>query len=308
MSDAPTRSLMSKTYVLVVGSIVIFLSFFVSRISTEQYFRGIEEARATGLSGTAWDTRSMYTSHSLVPASEPSFEFRSDAVARTAQLHECTSTFENDVASLRKTVAAHHGYFENLRTQTQSGRGRLLSVSLAVPSPEFETTVAELKSIGRLVSISEAGEDANVRLANQARQITEAQNRLARLQRLQKDHNAKLRDALTLEREIEQAAAAVSQREREQENIQSMVAQSHISLMLLEDYRAPFNARLDGQWLRIHNALIEGVGAIVSTVAMLLALALQYGLPFAFWLAVLYFPVRAIRHHLRRAPAPTPAA
>jgi hypothetical protein len=165
-----------------------------------------------------------------------------------------------------------------------------------------------LKSIGRLVSISEAGEDANVRLANQARQITEAQNNLARLERLQKDHNAKLRDALTLEKEIEQAAAAVSQGEREEESVRATVAQSHISLMLLEDYRAPFNAKIDGQWLQIRNASVEGVGAIVSTVGMLLALLLQYGLPLAFWLAVLYLPIRAIRQYFHRAPSPTAAA
>jgi hypothetical protein len=98
----------------------------------------------------------------------------------------------------------------------------------------------------------------------------------------------------------------VSEREREQENLQSTIAKSHISLMLLEDYRAPFNAGLDGKSLQLRNALIEGVGAIVSTVAMLLALALRYGLPLAFWLTVLYFPDRAIGHHVRRTPAPAP--
>jgi hypothetical protein len=182
----------------------------------------------------------------------------------------------------------------------------LLSVALAVPAPEFDGAVTELKSIGRLVAISEAGEDANVRLANQARQVAEAQTNVARLQRLQKDHSAKLIDALTLEKEIGQAASAVSEREREQENLQSTIAKSHISLMLLEDYRAPFNAGLDGKSLQLRNALIEGVGAIVSTVAMLLALALRYGLPLAFWLTVLYFPDRAIGHHVRRTPAPAP--
>jgi hypothetical protein len=308
MPDATSRTSMPKTYLLVVGSIVIVLSYFVSRLPMEQHSIAVDNARASGLSGTTWNTRSMWTSHSLVPAGTSPFEFRIDAMARTAELRECTSTFENDIASLRKTIAAHHGYFENLSTQTQSGRGRLLSVYLAVPSPEFESTVAELKSIGRLVSISEAGEDANVRLANQARQIAEAQDKLVRLERLQKNHDAKLRDALTLEKEIEQAAAAVSEAEREEESVRATVAQSHISLMLAEDYRAPFNAKIDGQWLQIRNASVEGVGAIVSTVGMLLGLALQYGLPLAFWLAVLYFPVRAIRQYFRRAPAPTVAA
>jgi hypothetical protein len=308
MPETSIQRPISKKFVLIVGLIVIVLSYFVSRVAMERYFGGIEQSRATGLSATSWDTSSMWAFSPLLQHHE-SVDFASGSVARAAQLRECTSNFDSDLASLRKIVAAHKGYFEDLRTQTQSGRGRLLSVALAVPSTEFEPAVAELKSIGRLVSISEAGEDANVRLANQARQLAEAQTNLVRLQQLQKDHTAKLLDALTLEKEIAQAAAAVSEREREQQDLQSTVAKSHISLMLLEDYRAPFNAELDGQWLQLRNALIEGVGAIVSTVGLLLALVFQYGVPLVFWLAVLYFPARAIRRHLRRpsAPAPIPA-
>jgi Domain of unknown function (DUF4349) len=307
MPDTPSRTPMPKALVLVVGAIVIFASYFVSRLSIEQHLAAVGSARVTGLSAPTWDTGSTWTSHSLTPTTTSPFEFRPDAVARTAQIRECTSTFENDLASLRKTVATHRGYFESLRTQAQSGHGWLLSVYLAVPPVEFESTVAELKSIGRLVSISEAGEDANVRLATQARQVTEAQNKLARLERLQKGHDAKLRDALSLEKEIEQAAASVSLLEGEDENVRATVAQSHISLMLAEDYRAPLDAKVDGQWLQIRNASVEGVGAIVSTVGMLLAVVLQYGLPLVFWLAVLYFPVRAIRQYFRRATAPTAA-
>jgi len=309
MSDAPNRHLMSKTSVLIVGSIVIVFSYFVSRMSVQQYFASIDDARATGLSATTWDPRSMWMSSSVLPRNE-AFDGRNNGIARAAHLRESTSNFDDDIAALHKIVAVHHGYFEDLRTQTQTRRGRLLSVALAVPAPEFDGAVTELKSIGRLVAISEAGEDANVRLANQVRQVAEAQIKVARLLRLQKDHSAKLIDALTLEKAIGQAASAVSEREREQENLQSTIAKSHISLLLLEDYRAPFNARLDGESLQLRNALIEGVGAIVSTVAMFLALALRYGLPLAFWLTVLYFPARAIRHYSRRTPAPssTPVA
>jgi hypothetical protein len=122
MPDVTSRTSMPKLYVLVVGSIVILLSYFVSRLSMEQHFAAVDNARAP--SAPTWDTGSMWTSHSLIPASVSPFEFRPDAVTRSAQLRESTSTFENDIASLRKTVAAHHGYFENLRTQTQSGYPR----------------------------------------------------------------------------------------------------------------------------------------------------------------------------------------
>jgi len=314
MTEKTAQRLMSKKYFLIIGSLIIVLSYFVSRIAVERFVAGVEQSRATGLSATSWDLGSMWVESPLLSLLRPSesvdFARTSGSVIRAAQLRECTSRFDDDVASLRRIVAAHRGYFEDLRTQTQSGRGRLLSVSLAVPTTEFDPTLSELKSIGRLVAVSEAGEDANVRLATQGRQLAEAKTNLERLKRLQSDHTAKLLDALALEKEIAQAAGTVSQSEREQESLQSVVARSHIALLLLEDYRAPLNARLDGQWLQLRNASIEGVGAIISSVGLLFALLLQYGLPLAFWLAVFYFPGRAIRQYFRRptAPAPTPAS
>ena len=311
MAETTGHRLISKKFFLIVGLLVVVFSYFVSRIAMERFVAGVEQARATGLSATSWDLGSMFASPSFLSRGEHAdFATTSGNVIRMAQLRESTSNFDNDVALLRKIVAAHRGYFEDLRTQTQSGRGRLLSVSLAVPATEFEPALSELKSIGRLVAVSEAGEDANVRLATQARQLAEAKTDLDRLKRLQSDHTAKLLDALALEKEIAQAAGAVSATEREQESLHSVLAKSHISLLLLEDYRAPFNAKLDAQWLQLRNASIEGIGAIISSVGLLFAVVLQYGLPLAFWLAILYFPARAMRRHLRRPimPEPTPAS
>jgi hypothetical protein len=75
---------------------------------------------------------------------------------------------------------------------------------------------------------------------------------------------------------------------------------------MLEDYRAPFDAEVDGASLNIRNAAIEGVGAIFSTVASLFAAMLQFGLPVGFWIALLYFPARATYRRFRRLAPPAP--
>jgi hypothetical protein len=76
----------------------------------------------------------------------------------------------------------------------------------------------------------------------------------------------------------------------------------------LEDYRAPLEAKLDGEPLRLRNALVEGVGTIFSTVGLVLGVLLEYGLPLLFWVALLFFPVRmAWRHSHRSRPSPAAA-
>ncbi len=90
--------------------------------------------------------------------------------------------------------------------------------------------------------MSQAGEDSAVKLASAGRRLAAAQTNLSRLQKLQRERKGELRDAVVLEKDIAQAAEAVAENERLQENLQSTVAQAHIHFTLLEDYRAPFQA------------------------------------------------------------------
>jgi hypothetical protein len=146
------------------------------------------------------------------------------SICRSAELRARTSSFDRSVASLHQVVSAHHGYFDDLRTESRSGQGRLLSVALAVPASEFDTALTDLQRIGRIVAIAEAGEDTAVRLASQARRFAAAQTNVTRLQKLKRERTDKLLDALTLEKEIGQANEAVGEAQRQQEVLQSTVA------------------------------------------------------------------------------------
>jgi hypothetical protein len=83
-------------------------------------------------------------------------------------------------------------------------------------------------------------------------------------------------------------------RRRPQEALQSTVAEARISSLLFEDYRAPLNAKLNGEPLRLHHALVAGVGTILSTAGIVLGILLEYGLPLLFWCAPLFFPGRRV--------------
>jgi uncharacterized protein DUF4349 len=188
-------------------------------------------------------------------------------------------------------------------TESHSGFGRALAAGLVVPSEEFDATMSELQTVGRVESGSQAGEDSVIRMAAAARRINEAQKNLSRLQKLQRERKGELRDAVALEKDIAQADAAVSEATRVHEDLLSTVAQSRIRVTLIEEYRVPLRITLPDSQLEIRNALTEGIGAIFSSVSLGVSILLGYGLPLLFWLAILFFPLHAMRRRFRRTAA-----
>ena len=304
MSNRPVQFSWKKRLTLVVVGCLVFLLVFVIaiRITVQQMFMGIASSRANGLSALAWDVGSMWSSAMSGPMLQRSG--RDEWIARAADIRAHSSSFDQSVASLHNVVEAHRGYFEDLRTESQSGFGRSLAAAIAVPSDQFDGTLSELRAIGRIASISQSGVDSAVKIANAARHLSTAQTNLSRLQKLQRERKGELRDAVALEKDIAEANESAAQAEREQESLKSTVMLSHIQFTLLEDYRAPLEVSAADSLLLLRNAFVQGVATIFSTFSFVVGCLLVYGLPLLFWLAVLFFPLRAIRRHFHRAPVP----
>jgi hypothetical protein len=301
MSQTSTRPSWRKRILLVfLGTFGFILLFVLAlRITVTQMFRGIEAQRSTGLSAAAeWDTRSMWSNG----WSEPMLQKgpHEDWIARNADLLAHCPDFERSTSSLHKIAAAHNGYFESLRTESRSGTGRALSATLSLPTENFDATLSELRTLGRVEALYQAGEDSAVQLAASARHLTAAQTKIVRLQKLQRDRKGELRDAVALEKDIAQASEAFSEAERQREGLVSTVAQAHIRVTLIEDYRAPLQVSLAGASLQIRNSLAEGTGAVFSSFALVLSVVFEFGLPVAFWLAILFWPGRFLFNRLRR--------
>jgi hypothetical protein len=312
MTNIATRPSWTRRILLSVAGLIGFLLLFVIalRITVMEMYRGIETSRATGLSAVSnWDVQSMWSS---TPMLQKSGDFSrgtpwESAVARTAALQSRSSSFDQSVARLHQIVSAHQGYLEDLRTENQSGTGRALAATLSVPSKEFDATIADLKGVGRSEAVSQAGEDSAVKLATAGRHFAAAQTNLARLQKLQRERKGELRDAVALEKDIAQANEAVAEAQRQQEALLSTVAQAHIRFTLIEDYRAPLDTNLAGSSLALRNSFVEGVGAIFSSLALVLGVLLEFGLPLFFWGIILLWPLRAVRRRLRHANTAVPA-
>ena len=306
MAESSSRLSWPRRVAVVISGLIGFLLLFVIALRitvTEMYRGGIESSRATGLAATPpWDRWNMWSS---APMLQKSVDFArvapwESSIARSAALRTRSSSFDRSVAQLHQIVSAHQGYLEDLRTESQSGMGRALAATLSVPSKEFDAAISDLKTLGRTEAISEAGEDSAVKLATTERHLATAETNLSRLQKLERERKGGLPDAVALEKDIAQAHEAVAEVRRQHEALLSTIAQAHIRITLIEDYRAPLEANLAGASLALRNSLVEGVSAIFSSLALVLGVLFQFGLPLLFWAVILFWPLRGLGHRFRR--------
>jgi hypothetical protein len=300
MSDSSHRSF-SKRILFILGGLALFtLVFFIAvRLAVAGIYRGIEADKATGLS--AFSPFERYSAASDLTT------WSSTWISRSAALQMHTSSFDHSVEQLHRIVASHHGYLEDLHTESRSGNGRGLSANVSLPSSEFEATLSELKTLGRIELISEAGEDSAVKMASAARHLAATQTNLSRLQKLLRERKGELRDVVALEKDIAQANEAAVEAERQNQGLVSTVAQSHTRVTLAEDYRAPMEANLGGVFLQLRNSFVDGVGLIFSSAALVLGVLFEFGLPVLFWGALLFIPARFAWRRFRRSPTALPA-
>jgi Domain of unknown function (DUF4349) len=308
MADSSSRPSWPRRVAVVISSLIAFLLLFVIalRITVTEMYRGIESSRATGLAATpSWEERNMWSSAPMLQKSVDIARVApwESSIARSAALRTRSSSFDRSVAQLHQIVSAHQGYLEDLRTESQSGMGRALAATLSVPSKEFDASISDLKTLGRTEAVSEAGEDSAVKLATAERHLAAAQTNLSRLQKLQRERKGELRDAVALEKDIAQANETVAEAQRQHEGLLSTVAQAHIRVTLIEDYRAPLEANLAGARLALRNSFIEGVSAILSSLALVLGVLFEFGLPLLFWAVILFWPLRTVWRRLRHSNA-----
>jgi hypothetical protein len=286
-----SRSLFKRLAMVVAGIVgIVLVCVFSAQLCVNQMFRGIATSRATGLA--AWNIFPSFNS-SLTDSQNPS-------ISRSAELQSRTTSFDNSVSGLYRSVERHHGYFEDLRTENRSGQGRALAASFTVPASELDDSLNDLKALGRVQQISVASEDSTVRASRTQRRVEAAKNNLARLQSLRAQGKAGIQDALALQKEIAKATDDLAQIENEQQSLLSTVSRASVRFALIEEYRATLDVDLAGELFQLRNSLFEGLSGILATSTGFLAALFEYGLPVGFWGAILFYPTRLVWNRIRR--------
>jgi len=224
-------------------------------------------------------------------------------IARTVSLAVVTKDFETSRKSLDAILTHHNGYSAQLSVTTPQGAARSLQTSLRIPAPQLTAAVAELKSLGRVESESQNGEEVTQQHADLVARLKNSRETEQRLQAILAQRTGKISDVLAVEQEIARVRGEIEQMEAEQKNLEHRVDFATIDLTLSEEYKAQLGAPAPSVSTLLHNAVVNGLRTAADSF-LSLVLFLSESVPvLLLWLAILALPVWQLWRRYRRAAA-----
>jgi Domain of unknown function (DUF4349) len=213
----------------------------------------------------------------------------SPMIARAVSLSIIAKDFSAARMSLDAVLARHRGYAAVLTANTQENSARSLQASLRVPAPELNATVSELKSLGRVETESQGGEEVTQQHADLLARLKNSRETEQRLQDVLRTRTGKVKDVLEVEQEIARVRGEIEQMEAEQKALEHRVEFASIDLRLTEEYKAQLTSPSPSTSTRFHNAFVTGYKDAVETVVSILLFFAEYGPAIVVWL-LLAFP------------------
>jgi hypothetical protein len=173
-----------------------------------------------------------------VPAPTSAPEAGSGTVIDTKIIKTAYITIEvNDVAgsvdTLKNMVTAKGGYLSSSSVSEGSNNRLSGTVVLRIPQAEFENTLAGVKAIGTVKSVSTQGEDVTEEYVDIQAQKTSYQNQLAQYNELMKKA-VKVSDVLEIQQQIDSVQTNLDRLEGRLKYLNSRIDMSTITVTLQE--------------------------------------------------------------------------
>jgi hypothetical protein len=221
-------------------------------------------------------------------------------IIRTAQLSVITKEFDRARAAIEATLKRHRGYVGELKVGGASGSGRTLTATLRVPADQLDATLAELKTLGRVESESQSGDDVTSQYVDLQARLANARNTSQRLTDLLQNRTGKLSDVLEVEQELDRVRGEIEQMEAERKNMTNQVSFATLNVTVSEDYKAQLQVVPPSTWTRLSNAAVDGYRSVVEGVLSVALFLLTTGPSLLLWGAIFFFPARLIWKKVRR--------
>jgi len=221
-------------------------------------------------------------------------------IARTISLLIQVKNVETARVSLDQILARHHGYSAQLNASTAEGAARSLSASLRIPALELASTLAEIKTLGRIENESQSGEEVTQQHEDLAARLITSRGTEERLRAILQQRTGKVSDVLEVEEEIARVRGEIESMEAEQKTLEHRVDFATVDIQLTEDYKAPLSSPDNSAGTRIHNSFVAGYRNATDTLLGFLLFFEEYGPTILIWLAVLVVPVLLAWRRYRR--------
>jgi hypothetical protein len=221
-------------------------------------------------------------------------------IIRTAELQLITKEFDKARAEVEAILRKHHGYVGDLKVSGATGSGRTLTSTLRVPADQLDVTLAELKTLGRVESESQGGQDVTSQYVDLQARLANARNTEKRLTDLLSQRTGKLSDVLEVEQEVDRVRGEIEQMEAESKHLTKQVTFATLNVTIAEDYKAQLEVVPPSTATRLSNAAVEGYRSMVDGIVSVILFLLSSGPSWLFWGAVLFVPGRLVWKTVRR--------
>ncbi len=221
-------------------------------------------------------------------------------IARTVSLRLVIKDFAASRGMLDAILARHHAYAAELTVNTAEGAPRTLNASLRVPARELADAVSELKSLGRVESESQVGEEVSEQHADLVARLKNSRETEQRLQAILQQRTGKIGDVLAVEQEIARVRGEIEQMEAEQKALEHRVDFAAVNLNLADVYLAQLTTPSPSIATRPHNGFVEGFDNAVETLIGIVLFFAEYGPALLIWVIILVLPAMVLWRRYRR--------
>jgi hypothetical protein len=224
-------------------------------------------------------------------------------IIRTAELALITKDFDNARSAVEAILKRHRGYVGELKVGGPTGSGRGLTATLRVPADQLDATITDLKTLGRVETESQSGQDVTSQYVDLQARLSNARNTEQRLTDLLRQRTGKLSDVLEVEQEVARVRGEIEQMEAERKTMSNQVSYATLNLAIAEDYKAQLQVVPPSTWTRLSNAAVAGYKNMVDGMVGLALFLLENIPSLLFWTALLSLPARLVWKKVRRSYA-----
>lgn len=224
-------------------------------------------------------------------------------IARTVSLSIVVKDFAASRSSLDAMLARHHGYSAQLSVATPENAPRSIQASLQIPATELSLAVAELKTLGRVESESQSGEEVTQQHTDLVARLKNSRDTEQRFRSILQQRTGNVVEVLQVEEGIARVRGDIERMEAEQKALEHRVDFTAVDLRLTEEYKAQLNPPAPSVSIRIHNSFVAGYHNASEASLEILLFFGEYGPTLLLWLIILMLPVIFVWRRYRRTLA-----
>jgi hypothetical protein len=221
-------------------------------------------------------------------------------IIRTAGIAIIAKDFGQVRTRVEQIVAKHRGYIGSLQASGATGGGRTLQASLRIPSDQLDGALAEIKTLGRVQSESQNGQEVTAQFVDLQARLSNSRNTEQRLIDLLRERTGKLSDVLAVENELARVRGEIEQMEAERKSLLNQVSFSTLNATITEDYQAQLQVVPPSTSTRLINAAVEGYRSMVDGILSIALFLLSAAPSLILWAGILFFPARFAWKRFRR--------